>query len=65
MGQVSLEAVRRKPLGRCLHLVKVGVPDSYFRRQVLEDAVATGFYREVTAFALCAFIAFARLKPLH
>src|SRR6266545_4988846 len=41
------------------------MPNSYFRRQVLEDALAIDFYREVAAFALGAFVAFARLEPLH
>ena len=51
--------------GQRLYLVTVGMPNSYLRRQVLEDALAIDFYREVAAFALGAFITFARLKPFH
>src|SRR5213592_4395821 len=52
-----------------LHFVKVGVPNSDLMRQALEEAVSCGvtfdFNSEETAFASCAFIAFARFEPSH
>jgi len=54
-----------EPFGQRLDLVTVEMPDGYFRRQVLENALASGSTGKYPRSRFAPSLTFARRKPLH